>query len=63
MMWAFTHVCCRRVTPYLWSNQDSKRDVVNPDESTAKSSSTAFSGRLLSTIMARRIGVTDASSR
>ena len=37
--------------------------VVKPDESAAKSTSTAFNGRLVSVIMSRRIGVSSGLSR
>src|SRR5262249_34871334 len=53
----FTHSCCCRTTPYLWSNQRIQRDVVKPDESIAKSASTTLSGKMLSMIRPRRMGV------
>jgi len=38
-------------------------ELVNPDESTAKSVSTDFSGRLVFSMSASRTGVTDSDSR
>src|SRR4051812_36634128 len=63
MMWTFTQPCLRRVTPYLWSYQGSNRQVVKPEESPAKSTSTDASGLLDSTIRDLRSGVNSGSSR
>ena len=62
VMWTLTqsYFC---LTPYLWSNHRMNREVANPDESIAKSTSTDFRGRLDSPINALRIGVSPAISR
>src|SRR5437868_6226728 len=54
--WTLTHWQRFRVTPYLWSNQRSNLDVLNPLLSMAKSVSTDRSGRLLQTISCLRTG-------
>src|SRR2546430_10047726 len=40
MRWHLTQSCCAMTLPYLWPYQRVNRDVVKPDESTAKSTST-----------------------
>src|SRR5579862_686657 len=44
--WHFTQSCLTRSFPYFTSNQRVKREVVKPEESTAKLVSTLRSGKL-----------------
>ena len=63
MTWALRHVRPVRFLPCFSSNQRTNVEVENPELSTAKSVSTAFSGLALSSIIFRRTGVNLASPR
>jgi hypothetical protein len=62
-MCVLTHMHFCRVTPYLWSNQRSKRLVLNPLLSMAKSFSTVRRGRALCAMRNFRTGVRSAFSK
>ena len=57
MIWTFTQSWPLRWTPYFSSYHFTKRLVLNPVESGAKSTSTAFKGRLERMTRSRKIGV------
>ena len=54
---AFNHSRFWVFLPCLWSYQRTNLDVLNPEESTAKSVSTALSGGLLTVTNSQRIGL------